>query len=80
DVTALTREISDDNLPPGLFSELEKMSLTGSLSGPASGAAGAAATPKIGPVPAWVVGLGIGGAMIGAMIANENDQDSTTSH
>ncbi len=80
DVTALAREISDDNLPPGLFSELEKMSLTGSLSGPASGAAGAAATPKIGPVPAWLVGLGIGGAMIGAIIANENDQDSTTSH
>ena len=79
-VTTLTKAISDAELPPGLFSELEKMSLTGSLSGPASGAAGPAAGPKIGPVPAWAVGLGIGGAAIGAMIANENDQNATTQH
>jgi hypothetical protein len=75
-VTVLTKAISDADLPPGLFSELEKMSLTGSLSGPASGAAGPAG-PKIGPVPAWAVGLGIGGAAIGVMISNEN---ATTQH
>ncbi len=79
-VNTLTKEISESELPPGLFSELEKMSLTGSLSGPATGAAAAAGTPKIGPVPAWVIGLGIGGAAIGAMIANENDFDSATQH
>ena len=73
----LTKVISDAELPPGLFSELQGMSLTGSLSGPASGAAGTV-QPMIGPVPAWVVGLGIGGAVIGATIASENNRGSTT--
>jgi len=78
--TTLTKIISDSQLPPGLFSELEGMSLTGSLSGPASGAP-APAGPMIGPVPAWAVGLGIGGAAIGAMIAAENEHDkATTTH
>jgi FecR-like protein len=79
-VTTVTKVISDAELPSGLFSELEGMSLTGSLSGPASGAAGPAG-PMIGPVPAWAVGLGIGGAAIGAMIAAENNKDNaTTTH
>jgi hypothetical protein len=74
--SALTRLVSDSELPPGLFSELEKISLTGSLSGPSSGAAGSLG-PSIGPVPAWAVGLGIGAAVIGATISSEN---STTNH
>jgi hypothetical protein len=79
--TTLTRVISDTQLPPGLFSELERISLTGSLSGPASGAAGPAG-PMIGPVPAWAVGLGIGAAAIGATIAADDDDDdaTTTNH
>lgn len=77
--TTLTRLISDTQLPPGLFSELEGMSLTGSLSGPASGAAGSFG-PMIGPVPAWAVGLGIGGAAIGAAIAADDDKATTTHH
>jgi len=32
----------------------------------------------IGPIPAWAVGLGIGGATIGAAIAA--DDDATTTH
>lgn len=76
-VSTLTRAISDVELPPGLFSELEGMSLTGSLNGPSSGAAGPAG-PMIGPIPAWAVGLGIGGATIGAAIAA--DDDATTTH
>ncbi|MEK6209773.1 MAG: FecR family protein [Pseudomonadota bacterium] len=76
-VSTLTRLISDSELPPGLFSELEGMSLTGSLSGPATGAAGPAG-PMIGPVPVWAVGLGIGAAAIGATIASENDHDNAT--
>jgi FecR-like protein len=75
---ALTRVISDADLPPGLFSELQGMSLTGSLSGPATGAAGPAG-PMIGPVPAWAVGLGIGGAAIGGLISSEAHR-STTQH
>jgi len=81
-VTTLTKVISDAELPPGLFGELEAMSLTGSLSGPSSGAAGPAG-PTIGSVPAWAVGLGIGAAAIGIMIADENDDDdvvTTTTH
>jgi hypothetical protein len=76
-VTTLTKTLSDTELPPGLFSELDKMSLTGSLSGPAGGAAGPAG-PMIGPVPAWAVGLGIGGAAVGALISGANK--STTTH
>ncbi len=80
-VNVLTRVISDADLPPGLFSELQGMSLTGSLSAPATGAAGPAG-PMIGPVPAWAVGLGIGGAAIGATIASENNRggSTTTTH
>jgi hypothetical protein len=78
-VTTLAKVISDSELPAGLFSELEGMSLTGSLSGPASGAAGPAGT-MIGPVPAWAVGLGIGGAAIGATIAADDDTSATTHH
>lgn len=77
-VSTLTKVISDADLPAGLFSELEKISLTGSLSGPSSGAGGPAG-PMIGPVPAWAVGLGIGGAAIGATIASDDD-DATTHH
>jgi hypothetical protein len=78
-VSTVTRVISETELPPGLFSELQGMSLTGSLSGPSSGAAGPAG-PMIGPIPAWAVGLGIGAAAFGIMIAEENDQKTTTNH
>ena len=76
-VTALAKAISDAELPAGLFTELEGMSLTGSLSGPSSGAAGPAG-PTIGPVPAWAVGLGIGAAAIGATIADEHGDNNAT--
>ncbi len=75
--TTLTKIIPDSQVPAGLFSELEGMSLTGSLSGPATGAAGPVG-PMIGPVPAWAVGVGIGAAAIGATIASENDRENTT--
>ncbi|HKQ25321.1 MAG TPA: FecR family protein [Burkholderiales bacterium] len=77
--TTAAKVISDAELPSGLFSELEGMSLTGGLSGPASGAAGPAG-PMIGPVPAWAVGLGVGAAAFGIMIADENDDDKTTTN
>lgn len=76
-VTTLTRVIADSELPPGLFSELEKISLSGSLSGPASGAAGPAG-PMFGPGPAWAVGLGIGAAAIWATISSGNNHDKAT--
>jgi hypothetical protein len=78
-ITTLTKAITDAELPPGLFSELEGMSLTGGLSGPSSGAAGPLG-PTIGPIPAWAVGLGIGGATIGAAIAADDDDATTTHH
>lgn len=74
--TVLTRVVSDADLPAGLFGELEQMSLSGSLSGPSSGAAGAAG-PMVGPVPAWAIVVGIGAAMVGATISDDN---ATTTH
>ncbi|HKQ25322.1 MAG TPA: hypothetical protein VJT81_12850 [Burkholderiales bacterium] len=47
--------------------------------GSAQGAA-APATTMIGPIPAWAVGLGIGAAAFGIMIADERDDDKTTTN
>ena len=71
--------VSLGQLPAGLFTELEAMSLTGALGGSAGGATGAGAV-KIGGVPAWAVGLGIGAAAIGAVVAGDGDDASTTNH
>ena len=49
--------------------------------GSSQGAAAPATTTMIGPLPAWVVGLGIGAVAIGVMVADENsDQKTTTNH
>ena len=48
--------------------------------GSSQGAAGPGTT-RIGPVPAWAVGLGIGAVAIGVMVADENsDRKTTTNH
>lgn len=64
-------------VPAGVFTELEAMSLTGALGGPA--AAAGAGTPMVGGVPAWAVGLGIA-AGAGAAAAGGGGDDATTTH
>lgn len=64
-------------LPAGVFTELEAMSLTGALGGPA--AAAGAGTPMVGSVPAWAVGVGIA-AGVGAAAAGAGGDDATTTH
>lgn len=68
-------------IPAGVFTELEAMSLTGALGGPAAGAAGAGGV-TVGGVPAWAVGVGIA-AGVGAAAAGGgggDDQVTTPSH
>lgn len=64
-------------LPAGLFTELEAMSLSGALGSSAGGATGAGAW-TFGGVPAWAVGLGIA-AGVGAAAAG-GGSNSTTQH
>lgn len=64
-------------VPAGVFTELEAMSMTGALGGPAAGAGAGAAT--VGGVPAWAVGVGIA-AGVGAAAAGGGGDDATTTH
>jgi hypothetical protein len=65
-------------LPAGIFTELEAMSMTGALGGPAAGAAGSAAT--IGGVPAWAVGVGVAVGVGAAAAGGGGGDDSTTTN
>jgi hypothetical protein len=66
-------------LPAGVFTELEAMSLTGALGGPAAAAGAGAAT--VGGVPAWAIGVGIA-VGVGAAAAGGGGGDDavTTTH
>ena len=70
--------VSAGQLPAGVFTELEAMSLTGALGGPAAGAAGAGGA-AIGGVPTWAIGVGIA-AGVGAAAAGGGGDDATTTH
>jgi hypothetical protein len=68
------------SLAPGLFAEIEAMSLSGALSGAAAGGATAGGA-AIGGVPAWVVGVGIAaGVGVAAAAGGGGDDDATPSH
>lgn len=65
-------------LPAGVFTELEAMSLTGALGGPA--AAAGAGSAMVGGVPAWAVGLGIAAGVGAAAAGGGGDDTTTTTH
>ena len=68
-------------LSGGVFAQgSETTGTTKEVAGGSAQGAAAPATTMIGPIPAWAVGLGIGAAAFGIMIADENDDDKTTTN
>ncbi len=67
-------------LPAGIFTELEAMTLaSGAVGGAAAGAAGAGGA-AIGGVPVWAIGLGVAAGVGAAAAGGGGSDDSTTTN